>query len=170
MRGLLRWLHGLDQMLSQRLTCPRPSRWYWLPAFGAHLGDGALWLVLAAIFLIWGTDLIRGVTLITSIAVLAANAISTLVKYTVRRRRPQELNEFYALKYDRYSFPSGHATRMGAIAVILGHFFPFLAPAGYGLTVVVALCRVAVGVHYFSDVFAGLLIGMIGAKCILLML
>ena len=103
-------------------------------------------------------------------AVLGSGGVSTAIKYTVRRRRPQELTQFYAVKHDRYSFPSGHATRMAAIAVIVARLVPGLAAAGYALAVNIALCRVLVGVHYFTDVLVGLLIGLVGANCVLLLL
>ena len=158
-RALLDW----DRRTTERLTLPLHSRWRRPAAWGAHLGDGALWFVLAGALILWGTDFVRGVACVALVAVLLATGISTAIKYTVRRRRPQELTQFYALKYDRYSFPSGHATRMGAIAVVVGYFVPWLALWGYGLAFLVALCRVTVGVHYAGDVLSGLLIGFVGA-------
>ncbi len=146
---------------------PQVSPWRWLPALGAHLGDGPLWLVICGVLLIWGIDFIRGVTLIALISVLLATGVSTAIKYVVRRRRPQELAEFYAIKHDRYSFPSGHATRMAAIAVTVGYFAPALAASGYLLALIVALCRVVVGVHYASDVLVGLAVGAAGAAVVL---
>ncbi len=166
----LRRLKGLDRALSERLTLPPTSPWRWLPAAGAHLGDGPLWFALGGFLLVFGSALIRGITLIALAAVLLSSGISTLIKYTVRRRRPQELTQFYTLKYDRYSFPSGHATRMAAIAVIVGARAPALALPAWMLALLVALCRVLVGVHYLSDVIAGLAIGTAGAAIILLVI
>jgi undecaprenyl-diphosphatase len=159
-----------DGTLAQRLILPASSRWRWVAALGAHLGDGPLWAVVGAGLLIWGSAFVRGLTLLAALAVLASTGISTAIKFTVRRRRPRELTQFYAVKHDRYSFPSGHATRMAAIAVVVGRFVPGLVPVGYPLTLVVALCRIVVGVHYPSDVLAGLLIGCAGASCVLLLL
>ena len=96
--------------------------------------------------------------------------MSTAIKFVIRRQRPQELTEFYAVKHDRYSFPSGHATRMAAIAVIVGYFHPSWAPFGYAVAVLVAVCRIVVGVHYASDVLVGFLIGIIGAMCVVAVL
>ena len=39
-------------------------------------------------------------------------------------------------------------------------------PASYALALIVALCRVVVGVHYPGDVLAGLAIGFVGAQCV----
>ena len=165
MRGLLGRIASWDRTARDRLVIPVASRWHWLPALGAHLGDGALWALAGGGLLVWGDAFLRALTLIAALAVLGATAISTAVKYSVRRPRPLELAQFYAVKYDRYSFPSGHATRMAAIATVVGHFAPDLLPASYVLALTVALCRVVVGVHYPGDVLAGLLIGFVGAHC-----
>jgi undecaprenyl-diphosphatase len=152
------------------LVLPTSCRWQRAASLGAHLGDGVLWAVVGAVLLIWGSPFVRNLALFTALAVLGSGAACTAVKYVVRRMRPQELTQYYAAKHDRYAFPSGHATRMGAIAVVVGHFVPELAPFAYALAIIVAACRVAVGVHYPSDVIAGLLIGVLGASLLLLLL
>ena len=165
-RRLAKWEHRA----AARLVLPPLSRWRKAASLGAHLGDGVLWAVVGAALLIWGTPFLRRLALFAALAVLSTGAASTTVKYVVRRLRPQELIQYYAIKYDRYAFPSGHATRMGAIAVVVGHFVPRLAPFAYLLAIVVAACRVVVGVHYPSDVLIGLLIGIVGASLLLLLL
>ena len=167
--SLAQRLADWDQTISKRLIVPRGARWRWLPALGAHLGDGALWALIGGALLVGGTAFLRALTLVASLAVVGAGIVATVVKYRVRRSRPQELTQFYALKYDRYSFPSGHATRMAAIAVIVGHFVPWMLPISYALALVVALCRVMVGVHYPSDVLSGIVIGSASAICVLLL-
>ena len=167
--SLARRLVDWDQAISTWLTVSRDARWRWLPAMGAHLGDGALWALIGGILLVSGTAFLRALTLVASVAVVGAGIVATVVKYGVRRSRPQELTQFYALKYDRYSFPSGHATRMAAIVVIVGHFLPKLLPISYAWALVVALCRVVVGVHYPSDVLGGIAIGSASAVCVLLL-
>jgi len=161
--GIVRCLTAWERAVTHRLTLSKTSRWRWLPSLGAHLGDGALWGIIGGGLLIWGTPYLRGLTLVAVLAVLGAIGISTAIKYLIRRPRPQELTQFYAIKYDRYSFPSGHATRMAAIAVVVGHFAPRWAAASYCLALIVSLCRIAVGVHYPSAVLVGLLVGLFGA-------
>ena len=170
MRESLRRFAERERTTIHKLTLPAFSPWRWLAALGAHLGDGPLWAVIGGGLLIWGTPFLRGLTWIAALAALGSTGTSTAIKYLVRRRRPQELTQFYASKHDRYSFPSGHATRMAATAVIVGHFVPELALTGYALALTVAVCRVLVGVHYPSDVLAGMLIGCIGAGLVLQLL
>jgi undecaprenyl-diphosphatase len=82
------------------------------------------------------------------------------IKFTVRRRRPEgEWGQVYR-KTDPHSFPSGHAARAALLAVLaIG-----LGPPWLGLLLavwapLVMLARVAMGVHYLSDVLAGALLG-----------
>ena len=170
MRLSLRRFAERERTAIHKLTLPASSPWRWLAALGAHLGDGLLWAVVGGGLLIWGTPFHRGLTWIAALAVLGSTGASTAIKYLVRRRRPQELTQFYASKHDRYSFPSGHTTRMAATAVIVGHFVPQMALTAYALALTVAVCRVLVGVHYPSDVLAGMLIGCIGAGLVLQLL
>jgi len=162
-----RRLNTWEQEATQRLVLPDQSRWRWVASLGAHLGDGALWAAIGVALWIWGAPYIRALVLLSAIAVLGPSILSTVVKYVVRRPRPEERRHFYVVQYDRYSFPSGHAVRMAAIAIVAWRFAPTLAPVGYPLALLVSLCRVLVGVHYPSDVLAGLLIGSLGAWGIL---
>lgn len=152
-----------DQACSDRVALSRASRWWLWCSVGAHLGDGVLWLAVGLALWVWGGARLREVTLCAALAAAATAVVVTALKYTVRRSRPVERTEFYALKSDRYSFPSGHAARMAAIAVAIGHFHPAVGVIGYVLALIVGLCRILVRVHYASDVLTGLLMGTLGA-------
>ena len=156
-------LNTWEHKVASKITLSDRSRWRWPASIGAHLGDGALWAVVGVALWIWGAGNIRGLILVSALVVLGTNILSTAVKYLVRRPRPQVRRHLHSVKYDRYSFPSGHAVRMAAIAVIAWHLSPSLALIGYSLALLISLCRVLVGVHYPSDVLAGLLIGSLGA-------
>lgn len=57
------------------------------------------------------------------------------------------------------SFPSGHATTLGAVAAVAALLAPrWLVPMAL-LAVAVAISRLLVGYHFASDVIAGLLLG-----------
>ena len=64
-------------------------------------------------------------------------------------------------QYDFLSFPSGHSTTAGAIAMIIYLFMPRLAPIGFGFAIWIAITRLGVGAHYPADIIAGLAVGMI---------
>lgn len=60
-----------------------------------------------------------------------------------------------------YSFPSNHAVNNFAAATVLSHFFKRKVKAFYFFAGLVAISRVFVGVHYFSDILVGSLEGFL---------
>ncbi len=117
------------------------------------LGLGLLWLFGSSEWKFISAWMLLGV-LSTALAVFA-------IKFTVRRRRPEgQWGQIYR-RTDPHSFPSGHAARAAMIAV-LGIL---LSPAWLGWILMiwapmVMLARVAMGLHYISDVAAGALLGI----------
>jgi undecaprenyl-diphosphatase len=100
--------------------------------------------------------------------VIAATGLATdLLKPIVGRLRPEfagdsvfTFSPFTLGGYRYYSFPSGHATTMGAVAVFAAFAPGFLTIPIIVLTAVVAVSRVMIGVHFPSDVVGGALIGV----------
>lgn len=103
------------------------------------------------------------------VAILLTAAVVFVVKLVVRRRRPEgEWGKFYRIT-DPHSFPSGHAVRAVMLAVVmLG-----LGPLWLGLLLLVwaplvGLVRVSMGIHYLSDVLAGMFLGLLVGVVVLL--
>ena len=96
--------------------------------------------------------------MLISIIVLAAIVLT--IKFTIRRRRPEgEWGAMYRTT-DPHSFPSGHAARAILIAVLALGLGPWwLALILCLWAPLVSLARVAMGVHYLSDVVAGAVLG-----------
>jgi undecaprenyl-diphosphatase len=126
--------------------------------------------LLAVLFLLpgrWGsTAARRGVVaavIATGIALLVAHGITLLWD----RPRPFEAHPnathlFISHGRDA-SFPSDHATGSFAIAVSLLLRMRKIGLAALVLATIIAFARVAVGVHYPSDVLGGALIGTAAA-------
>jgi undecaprenyl-diphosphatase len=164
---LLNRLVALDNSLSARLTLTEEAGLRRTVAvLGAHLGDGPLWLVIAAIAFWLGNEATRHFVLLAAVAVIVAGGLTTVLKLLIRRSRPREATGFYSTKYDRHSFPSGHATRVACLAMVFSHRFPCWAIVFYALALFVALCRVALGIHYVSDVLVGLAVGFLASSVI----
>jgi membrane-associated phospholipid phosphatase len=96
-------------------------------------------------------------------AAAVADGLSTLLKHITERARPPladpTIQALVALP-DSPSFPSGHAATAFAAATAVGVLHPrFRAPL-LALAVMVAVSRVYLGVHFWSDVVVGSLLGV----------
>jgi undecaprenyl-diphosphatase len=60
---------------------------------------------------------------------------------------------------DQYSFPSGHTIAAFAITLSVGQFYPPLLLPLLLTALMIATSRVLLGMHYLSDVIAGMLLG-----------
>lgn len=158
MQKILTW----DANISTRLrVAEKPG---WLRRFAkllAHSGDSWFW-ILGLVIVGWlGTPYWRWRMITFGIGVLVTAVLVLIVKFTVRRRRPEgDWGDIYR-STDPHSFPSGHAARAFLLATMAVAF----GPAWFAIILViwaplVALARVAMGVHYFSDVFVGALFGI----------
>jgi undecaprenyl-diphosphatase len=65
----------------------------------------------------------------------------------------------YIAPLDEFSFPSGHTLHAVSFTLVALAYFPVLAPVLVPFTVLVALSRVVLGLHYPSDVLAATVIG-----------
>lgn len=70
---------------------------------------------------------------------------------------------------DEFSFPSGHVLHAVGFSTLLVAYFPPLGWLLWPFTLLVALSRVVLGLHYPSDVAVGALIGWLMAQTILML-
>ncbi|HTM76757.1 MAG TPA: phosphatase PAP2 family protein, partial [Devosia sp.] len=99
--------------------------------------------------------------------------ISNLFKRLIGRARPVLFDEYGAFSFHPVlndwsfqSFPSGHSTTAIAVAFTIGFLVPRLFPWLLAIGLVVCFSRIPVGMHYPTDVFAGLCLGLIGAYAV----
>ena len=161
----LRSILELDARLSDRLrVAEQPGLLRTLAVFFAHSGDSWFW-ALGLLLLWWFGDVFWKQWALVIVAGIAALIVVVMtIKFTVRRRRPEgEWGGIYR-NTDPHSFPSGHAARSFLIAVLASFLAPpWLAAVLWVWAPLVALARVAMGVHYLSDVIAGAILGVIVA-------
>lgn len=160
----LRSILEFDAHISNRMrVAEQPGLLRSISVFFAHSGDSWFWAL--ALILIWAfakDPFWRkwSVVLAGGIAVLIVFVMT--LKFTIRRRRPEGKWGGIYRNTDPHSFPSGHAARAFLIAVIASG----LGPAWLGIVLwawapLVALARVAMGVHYASDIVAGMVLGIL---------
>ncbi len=161
-----------DARLTRRLRiAEQPGPLRRAAAFLAHSGDSWFWFAgLGVVWLLgdafWKR---RALVMLGSVFVLAVVVLG--IKFVVRRRRPDgDWGAIYRAT-DPHSFPSGHAARAALLAVLAWGLGPvWLAVVLTVWAPLVALARVAMGVHYLSDVLAGGFLGVLGGLGVLLWL
>ena len=96
-------------------------------------------------------------------SVLVSGALSVGLKYSINRERPFDTYPFITevTPADTPSFPSGHTTHAFALATSVSLAYPhwYIVVPSYLWAGTVGYTRMALGVHYPSDVLAGALLG-----------
>ncbi|MCS6993578.1 MAG: phosphatase PAP2 family protein [Anaerolineales bacterium] len=162
---MLKRLLELDRDWSYALrVAEKPGLLRRFAMFFAHSGDSWFW-GLGMILLWLAADVFWkrwAVYELWWISVLAALVMA--LKFLIKRRRPEgEWGAIYR-NTDPHSFPSGHAARAFLIAVLATLLGPnWLAALLWLWAPLVALARVAMGVHYLSDIIAGAVVGILVA-------
>ena len=160
----------LDARLSAQMrVAERPGLLRTVAAVLAHSGDSWFWW--AGLALLWwrGNAFWRPWALTVLVSIIGLAGFVLVIKFSIRRRRPEgEWGAMYRTT-DPHSFPSGHAARAALIAVLVLGIGPvWLAVLLCVWMPLVSLARVAMGVHYLSDVVAGAALGAIAGGIILL--
>ncbi len=156
-----------DQAISRRWQQVCKGRVRLWAVFGAHLGDGWVWVLALVLALVLMPMVERSLVGRWAISMAVAGGITTSFKFVWHRQRPVQQSGFYSRTYDKHSFPSGHATRMGTVAVFMPTLFPKWGWLVFLVVLWVGWSRVALGIHYFLDVAVGFTVGLIVSLVVL---
>jgi len=161
----LRSILELDARLSSQMrVAEKPGFLRNIAIVFAHSGDSWFWFAGLIIGWFFSNSFWEQWQVVNFFGILGLAGIVQVIKFLVRRQRPEgDWGGIYR-NTDPHSFPSGHASRSFMIAVLAS----FLATPGLALVLwvwapLVALARVAMGVHYLSDVAVGAILGIIVA-------
>ena len=129
--------------------------------FYSHTGSAIFWTILSGLGLIifpkyrleFSSLLI--VTIIMMVTVY-------ILKHLIKRPRPDfKDTRFGSVIFDEYSFPSGHGTRATYHFLLLPLYFPQFAIFWYIWAISMVIVRISIGVHYLSDILAGIILSLI---------
>jgi undecaprenyl-diphosphatase len=154
----------LDARLSDQLrVAEKPGFLRNVAAFLAHSGDSWFWALALILFWFFSNSVWKQWEVVEFFGIAGLAGVVLAIKFLVRRKRPEgEWGGIYR-NTDPHSFPSGHAARAFLIAVVGTALAPslWLIIFLWVWAPLVSLARVAMGVHYLSDVIAGALVGAI---------
>jgi undecaprenyl-diphosphatase len=132
-----------------------------IAGFTAHSGDSWFWV--AGLIIIWfiGNQDWKELVISMAAGIFITALIVFILKFSIRRKRPSgDWGHIYR-KTDPHSFPSGHAARAIMLAVVSMGLGPIWLSGFLTIwAILVTLSRVAMGLHYLSDVIAGGIIGI----------
>jgi undecaprenyl-diphosphatase len=128
----------------------------------SRLGNGVFWYTLMLLLpILYGQH--GGVTVLQMLFAGACGLIFyRRIKASTSRPRPYialDEIEWNVPPLDAFSFPSGHTLHAVAFQVLLFYQHPALAIMVLPFTILVALSRVVLGMHYPSDILVGSFIG-----------
>jgi undecaprenyl-diphosphatase len=160
---MLSFIATRDHSLMRRVHRWRAPRWVrvWMIC-ATRGGDGWLWYAMGLIILLFGGALRFLAVTSAALAAGAGILLFLFVKKRTGRRRPCAIEPHCwatLLPPDQFSFPSGHTITAFSVAVSLSLFYPSLMIGLFFCAASVALSRILLGMHFFSDVLAGALLG-----------
>jgi undecaprenyl-diphosphatase len=160
---IVRW----DGALALRLNRVACRGWVRAPFHVvSRLGDGVFWYALMLALLLRLQEEAVTVVLHMIVAGLTCTVLYKWLKTKTLRARPYETSPgivMFVAPLDRFSFPSGHTLHAVAFTLVALEYYPSLAWLTVPFTVLVAASRVALGLHYPSDVLAGAALGAVVA-------
>ena len=153
----------IDAGISEKLhIAGKPGVLRSIAVFLAHSGDSWFWGIALVILWLLGASFWKRWTIVVLVAISVLAALVMGLKFIIRRRRPAGDWGRIDRNTDPHSFPSGHAARAFMIALLTSAMGPpGLALALWIWAPLVSVARVAMGVHYMSDVVAGCAVGIL---------
>jgi undecaprenyl-diphosphatase len=163
-RSLRGFIERRDYGLMRRMNRWRAPRWFriWM-ILATRMGDGWIWYGLGLMLLVFGgPQRFSAIGAAGSAAILGIFVFKALKKLS-QRPRPCQLEPHCwstVLPPDQFSFPSGHTMTAFSIALVISYFYPPLKGVLFFLALSIAVSRVVLGMHFLSDVLAGVVLGI----------
>lgn len=168
-RNVWGFIERRDHRLMRRMNRWRAPRWIriWM-IVATRLGDGWIWYSTAILLLLFGGPQRFAAVASAALASIVGIAVFKALKRLSQRPRPCQIEPHCwskVLPPDKFSFPSGHTMTASSVALVLTYFYPGLEFALIFLALSIALSRIVLGMHFLSDVLAGIILGVALGCC-----
>ncbi len=168
--GLPGWVHALFNFI----TTAGDAEWVLLPSLGVALSAGAAGALAGRLKPRSAHPAIaRKISSLATFVFFCTagpGLLANLLKRLIGRARPVHFEELGIASFQPIlndwsfqSIPSGHAATMFAFAMAMAFLFPALKNWLLLLAALVGISRVVIGMHFPSDVFAGVIVGTFAA-------
>jgi len=126
------------------------------------LGGAIFSTIFSVVLVLLGNDRIRLVGIEALVILGLSQLIVQVFKRGLGRERPYKIIEdlhTFGIELPDYSFPSGHTTASFSIASALALNIPSIGFLAYIFAITIGISRIYLGVHYPTDVVAGIILG-----------
>lgn len=133
------------------------------------LGGAIFTSIFAMGLLIFGSKEIKMIGLEAIFALSFGQVFVQSLKRLMSRERPYKILEHlhtFGIELRDYSFPSGHTTASFSLATTLAVNLPKVAVVVLVLALIIGMSRIYLGVHYPTDVVAGIILGIFASLTI----
>jgi Membrane-associated phospholipid phosphatase len=165
-RRFLKWVQIVDGNILSFFE--RKTNWQVLQPFMKFLSHPPylreIMVALVVLLLCLGSTQSRWRLLYLMLVILCADQTCNIVKALVKRVRPDGMRNIKGSiwrKLGYYSFPSSHAANTFAAAVLISHWWLYMAIPLYFLAFLISFSRIYLKNHYPSDILAGGFIGLL---------
>ena len=152
---MLKKIIKIDKLLNNKLS--KYSNNFFITIISKF---GNIILTLFIIFILFYLPIIENkkIAIISIVSLILNTIIVFILKYSIQRKRAFTDNDIFN-KFDPYSFPSGHISRLSGF-IIPTISIPFLFFVFIILSISVSIARIIKGYHFLSDCIAGFIIGL----------
>lgn len=160
LKRLEQWDHTSFSAVFNRCS----SRLMYLVSFyTSKTADGPCYLLIIAALYLLAVAEAGNVALALAVAFACELPLYLVLKNLIKRARPTDVLSSglkpHIVPSDRFSLPSGHTAGAFVVATVLSSYFPLLMPLLLLWAVSIGLSRIALGVHFPTDVLAGAVLG-----------
>lgn len=154
--GVFNSLEKIDTFFSERLSKYACTENIFI-SFISFLGSFFVTIIFLAVIYFLPLANIINLIVVIIFSISIDTIIVFIIKFSVRRRRKKDKKYFNRI--DTYSFPSGHVSRLSAFILPLINY-PVIMFFFLFLVIIVSYARMFRLYHYFTDCFAGFIIGL----------